>query len=286
MVCGIRGEILSATDIPNHRFTSNVGTERSNEAKDLDLLVPNIELATGCSPCFLPGQPPSTLAQSLSTRVYSMLHSSHLVDSEQLRIYYTPEPLAKCPRSSHSDSDEDMEEEEEEEEPVAEVKGYWTLYIDIMFISLDGNAFDVAWGAVLAALSDTRLPNAYWDADQEMILCSDEISKSKKVALQGLPVASTYLVFNDKTKAGGIVTYDKEEKDRGYWILADPDTFEEGLCDESVTVIVDCEDGKGETKILGISKDGGAAVGRAEMKELVVLAEERWRDWKGAIGSG
>lgn len=281
VVCGVRGEILAASDIPNHRISTDLGTEKKNgdnEAKELDLLVPNIELATGCSPSFLPGQPPSTLAQSLSTRVYSLLHSSHLIDSEQLRIYYTPEPLPK--RSSNVDEDEDMEEEDEE--PVTEVKGYWTLYIDLMFISLDGNAFDVAWAAVVAALRDTRLPHAYWDADQEMILCSDEISKSKKVTLSGLPIASTYIVFSEKTQAGGSAMQGKDaRRGKGYWILADPDTFEEGLCDETVTVTLDCKDGKGKTKVLGISKSGGGVVGLSEMKELASLAEERWRQWAG-----
>lgn len=288
MVCGVRAEILSANDIPNHRVTTNLtsSTTSTNEAKDFDLLVPNIELATGCAPSFLPGQPPSPLAQSLSTRVYSLLHSTRLIDSEQLRIYYTPEPLPK--RADSNDEDEDMEDEgEEEEELVTEVKGYWTLYIDLMFISLDGNAFDTAWGAILSALRSTRLPHAYWDADQEMIICSDEISKSKKITLQGLPISSTYIVFSEKSQAGGgFMKGQNELKGKGYWILADPDTFEEGLCDESVTVVVDCEKGKGETRVLGISKCGGAIVGLAEMKELVELAEERWREWVSEITSG
>lgn len=227
-----------------------------NEAKELDLLVPNIELATGCSPAFMPGQPPSTLAQSLSTRVYSLLHTSRMVDGEDLRIWYQPPDL--------SDQDKMGDEEAETVEP--EVKAFWTFYIDILFISLDGNPFDAAWAAVVSALSDVRLPKARWDPDREMIMCDDSVAESKKLQLKGLPIAVTALVFRAKEQA--------QAGDNNYWILVDPDTFEEGLCDESVTVVVDCEGGK--TKMLGVSKAGGTFVGREEMKQIVDLAERRW----------
>jgi exosome complex component RRP43 len=227
-----------------------------NEAKELDLLVPNIELATGCSPAFMPGQPPSTLAQSLSTRIYSLLHSSGLVDGEALRIWYQPPDL----------SDQDKMEEDEDEAPEPEVKAFWTLYIDILFISLDGNPFDAAWAAVVSALKNVRLPKAYWDPDREMILCEDSVVQSKKLQLRGLPIAVTSLVFKAKEQVQG--------RDKRYWILVDPDTFEEGLCDESVTVVVDC--GSGATKMLGISKAGGTTIGMMEVKDIVSLAEKRW----------
>jgi exosome complex component RRP43 len=229
-----------------------------NEAKELDLLVPNIELATGCSPAFMPGQPPSTLAQSLSTRVYSLLHSSRLVDGEDLRIWYQQPDLSKQDRIDY--------EEPETVDP--EVKAFWTLYIDILFISLDGNPFDAAWAAVVSALSDVRLPKATWDPDSEMILCDDSLAESRKLRLKGLPIAVTALVFRAKEQAQG--------GDTKYWILVDPDTFEEGMCDESITVVVD--DGGGETKLLGVSKSGGTIVGREEMKQIVSLAGTRWRE--------
>ena len=98
VVCGVRGEILLASNVAGYRVdrpsTAPSAKPGYNEAKELDLLVPNIELATGCSPTFMPGQPPSTLAQSLSTRVYSLLHSSQLVDEENLRIWYLPPDLS------------------------------------------------------------------------------------------------------------------------------------------------------------------------------------------------
>lgn len=268
VVCGIRGEILLASNVAGYRV-DNASTAPSsqpgyNEAKELDLLVPNIELATGCSPAFLPGQPPSTLAQGLSTRIYSLLYSSGLVDGEELRIWYQPPDL----------SDQDRMDEEEPEELESEVKAFWVLYIDILFISLDGNPFDAAWAAVVSALQDVRLPKAYWDADREMILCEDSVSDSKKLTLRGLPIAVTTLVFRAKEQA--------QARDKKHWILVDPDTFEESLCDESITVVVDF--GSKKTKLLGISKSGGTIVGSEEMSELVSLAEKRWKELNKLLG--
>ncbi|KAK4987007.1 hypothetical protein LTR28_001918, partial [Elasticomyces elasticus] len=60
------------------------------------------------------------------------------------------------------------EDDVPDEPPQLVSKAYWTLYIDLLFISLDGNPFDVAWAAVLAALKDTRLPRAWWDPDREV----------------------------------------------------------------------------------------------------------------------
>lgn len=261
MVCGVRGEILLASDVGGYRLDKATTSQPGyNEAKQLDLIVPNIEMQTGCSPEFLPGQPPSTLAQSLSTRIYSLLHSSRFVDGEDLRIWYQPPNLAE---------DEVMAEDDEDEvePPEPEIKAFWTLYIDMLFISLDGNPFDAAWAAVISALRDVRLPKAYWDPDREMILCDDAISESKRLNLQGLPVGVTASVF--KSKDQGHV------KDRKKWLLVDPDAFEEELCEESVTVVVDCSEG--ETKLLGITKGGGTIVGQNEVKEVIGLAESRWK---------
>ncbi|KAM3075418.1 hypothetical protein ACMFMF_006091 [Clarireedia jacksonii] len=264
VVCGVRGEILLARNVGTHRVDKSTTSPSSrpgyNEAKELDLLVPNIELATGCSPAFLPGQPPTTLAQSLSTRIYSLLHSSRMVDDEDLRIWYQPPDLSEQDK---------MEEDEEPENVEPEVKAFWTLYIDILFISLDGNPFDAAWAAVVSALRNVRLPKAYWDADREMILCDDDISLSKKLTLR-----VTSLVFKVKEQMQG--------KDKKYWILVDPDTFEEGLCDESVTVVVDCEEDK--AKLLSLSKAGGGIVGKEQMREILELAETRWHELNPLLG--
>ncbi|KAI1778982.1 ribosomal protein S5 domain 2-like protein [Hypoxylon cercidicola] len=262
VICGVRGETLLTSQIPNFRAAaagesaSGGGGGGDDELRDYDLLVPNVELATGCAPNFLPGVPPTTLAQTLSTRLYSLLHSSKLLDTADLRIYH--------------DMSGEMEmegEDAEAGEAVKDVKAYWVLYIDILFVSFDGNPFDVAWAAVLAALRDTKLPRAHWDVDQETVLCSRE--EPSPLSIRGLPVACTAAVFTAKERQ-------KKGADQ-YWILVDPDRLEESLCDETVTMVVDSTGG--ETKVLTMSKHGGTVVGPALMKRFATVAEARWKEF-------
>lgn len=271
VICGVRGETLLTSQIPNFRAPQLDGSETNNdELRDYDLLVPNVELATGCAPNFLPGVPPTTLAQTLSTRLYSLLHSSKVLSAEDLRIYYDP--------ATSSQNDDEMDEDEEEDEAVEttkEVKAYWVLYIDVLFISFDGNPFDVAWAAMLAALRDTKLPSAYWDVDREMVLCSrpSETNKPASLSIRGLPVACTAAVFTAK---------ERQKKGGGkYWILVDPDRLEESMCDETVTMVVDGTEG--DLKILTISKNGGTVIGPALMRGFADVAGGRWKEFRAVL---
>lgn len=276
VICGVRGETLPTSAVPNYRAPDAASSSGSvvDEARDYDLLVPNIELATGCAPNFLPGVPPTTLAQTLSTRVFSLLHNSKLIDVSQLRIYQDPEQQLDEGTSGEEKGeamDEDGAEADEFAAQSRVVKAYWVLYIDVLFVSFDGNPFDAAWAAVLAALQDTKLPQAHWDADREMVLCRH---KTSPLSLRGFPVATTAAVFTAKEKQ------QRNRKGGGsgkYWTLVDPDRLEESLCDETVTIVVD-RSNAGETKFLGISKSGGTVVGPELIKDLVAVAESRWED--------
>ncbi|KAI6249307.1 Exosome complex component rrp43 [Erysiphe necator] len=284
VVCGVRGEILLASNVASglSRFEKNsltTITEYSSSpsrpsyndvAKELDLLVPNIELATGCSPNFLPGLPPTTLAQSLSTRIYALLHSSKLLNSKDLIIWYKP-PDLRNQDEPFADGGVKINEEPEE------IKGFWTLYIDILFISLDGNPFDAAWAAVLSALRDTRLPKAYWDPDQEMILCHNELSESRKLRLNCFPIATTAVIFRAKEKSHN------KCQDKDHWILVDPDAFEESLCDETVTVVIDIS--TNVCNILSLSKTGGTIAEQKQINEIVNCAQERWVEFQKALST-
>ncbi|KAI0393379.1 exosome complex exonuclease RRP43 [Xylariaceae sp. FL0594] len=304
VICGVRGETLATSQIPNYRASTHTGTSTSNgetdEIRVYDLLVPNIELATGSAPNLLPGVPPTTLAQTLITRLYSLLHSSGILNAEDLRIYHD-----KTAVSDENDEDmQDADNEAEEEEDTREVKAYWVLYIDILFVSLDGNPFDAAWAAVLAALRDTKLPKAYWDADREMVVCSRPQRSSSSggtntvpLSVRGLPVACTAAVFTakDRLKQMQMQTQSLGQgrtASESFWILVDPDRFEEGLCDETVTVVVDRSGlgikGEGEekeTKILSISKSGGTMVGPEVLRRFVKVAEDRWQVFRDIFGS-
>lgn len=276
VLCGVRGELLPVTHIPQWR-TPPTRAERetlsdaelreqgAKELRDYDLLVPNIELATGCAPQFLPGVPPTTLAQTLSTRVFTLLHGAGMLEAEDLRVWYAPPAVGAGAGADARMADDDEQDEKDETEP--ELKAYWTLYIDVLFISFDGNAFDAAWVAILAALRDTKLPKAWWDADREMVLCSS--TESTPLRVTGLPVATTAAVATEKENE--IATTEQQGKT---WTLVDPDRSEEAICEESITVVVDRS--LGETRIRSISKNGGRVLGPKDVREVHDLAEKRW----------
>ncbi|KAL5118967.1 hypothetical protein ACEQ8H_003096 [Pleosporales sp. CAS-2024a] len=213
VVCGVRAEILHQADTHTHELGSaasqqhgcdddNDDDDDASEIDALRLVVPNLELNTGSTPSSLPGNAPSSAAQSLVTRLRSLMLTARLVRASDLRIVYTPPANA-------ADADE---------QPKTVVKAYWVLYIDIFFISLDGSAFDAAWISLLAALRDTRLPKAWWDDEWEGVLCSDEWREGNALRLRDTVVPATFAVFEGKTDEGSELT----------WVLSDPDAFEEG----------------------------------------------------------
>lgn len=260
VVCGVRAELLKADDITStEEYELEAEEDDGQEIADLRLLVPNVELSTGSTPQLIPGNAPSTFAQTLVTRIRNLLFSTRLVRAKDLRILYTPSSNPEDP----------------DEEPEKELKGYWVLYIDTLFISLDGNAFDAAWLAILAALRDTLLPHAYFDEEFEAILCSDAPSEARKLDLRGLPVPSRFAVFEGRGGADG-----EEGED---WMLSDPDAFEESVCRESVCLVIDCSDGKKGAVLRKIEKSGGGVVDRDVLKGLVKRATERWGVWEKVL---
>ncbi|KAI1741852.1 exosome complex exonuclease RRP43 [Xylaria scruposa] len=281
VICGVRAETVVTSQIPNYRPMLPGDIASTDELRDYDLLVPNIELATGCAPDFLPGVPPTTLAQTLSTRVYSLLHSSNVLDVQDLRIYHEK---SRDDTDGGEGADEHMQDTDGEDidMPAREVKAYWVLYIDMLFISLDGNPFDAAWAAVLAALRNTKLPRAYWDADRELVLCSRQ-EAPVPLSVSGLPVACTAAIFTAKDRLKQSQSRKAGSEMGSFWILVDPDRFEESLCDETVTVVVDRSSGDDDTKILGISKSGGTIVGVEVIRRFVKVAEDRWKEFKDAF---
>lgn len=262
VVCGVRAEILKDEDLPGTSSTlatpaAENGEEQTEEIESLRLLVPNVELSTGSTPAHIPGNAPSTFAQTLITRIRSLLHSTHLLRASDLRILHTP-------LTNPDDPDAQAE---------VQLKGYWVLYLDIFFISIDGNAFDASWLSILAALRDTLLPRAYFDEEYEGILCSDNPAEARRLNLQGFPVSSTFAVFEGRKDDG-------EEADASVdWVLSDPDAFEEGVCRESVSVVVDLSAGGKGTKdavVRRIEKSGGGVVDRDVLKGLVKRAIDHW----------
>ena len=244
--------------------------EDADEMGRLQLLVPNVDLATGCSPGNLPGGPPSALAQTLSQRVLTLLHLSQLIDMHKLRIWYRP-PLNNSPEEMDISTGNEGADETGKTEP--EIKAFWTLYIDILFLSLDGNPFDAAWGSMMAALKDVRLPRAQWDADLETVVCDDDAAHFERLMEERL--LTVPLSFGLFTKDNGIEG--GEEK----WILVDLDGFEEGICREGGTVVIK-RGQKEPLEVIRIEKFAGG-IGPREIRKLVQLANERWPEWDSVI---
>ncbi|KAL8721624.1 MAG: hypothetical protein Q9181_007669, partial [Wetmoreana brouardii] len=264
VVCAVRGEILNALDVVDYKPATKPeelhqrygGTSARLDASDpdsrqsarmedaeemacLNLLVPNVELSTGCSPSFLPGAPPSTEAQSLSHRILTLLHTSQLLSMDDLRIWYHPPPsiptetsppLPEAPLSEPTSMSLDVPNEPTSEDTEdnaldPEIKAFWTLHITLLVLSLSGPLFPTLWGVLIAALHNTRLPKAWWDVDAQSVFCSPLISDSKPLALNGLPIAANFGVFNAEKDGAGLMS-SIQEGDAGKqrkWILADPD---------------------------------------------------------------
>ncbi|KAL2753976.1 hypothetical protein ACRALDRAFT_1081211 [Sodiomyces alcalophilus JCM 7366] len=275
VICGVRGEILPVANIPNYRPSKEASAD---ELMDYDLLVPNIELSTGSAPEFLPGGPPTTLAQTLSARVFNLLHSSKLLNPDEFRIWQTL-PTEEDADATAAGADDDTKmtaAEDDEEEENAEGKkvviAYWVLYIDIFFISFDGNPFDVAWIAMLAALGNTKIPRAWWDADREMVICTRV--DPKPLSLSGFPIPCTAVVFTGKDT-------EKSTGESEFWVLVDPDRLEETLCDESISVVIDKTSGK--TNLLSMSRHGGTAMQPDLIMNYVKVAEKRWDELRSLL---
>jgi exosome complex component RRP43 len=313
-VCGVRAELLHTEDIASwsvsqasgsnkRRRLADLGEKPTEEdededpederahIEDLNLLVPNLSLSTGCAPGFIPGAAPSALAQSLSHQILSLLHSTRLVRADDLRVWYQPPNLGPEEPERHNQDEQmdvDAEQSASTEEKPREIKGFWVLYIDIMIISLAGNPFDAAWAAVLAALRDTKLPKAWWDVDNETIVCSDSVSDAHKLSLRGLPVASSFGVFEADAAAGwraNVIPDAAEQAHTGKkgsperWILADPDGYEEGLIQERACIVVD-EEKDGKTTIVKMEKNGGWTMDTEDLRQLVEISAQRWNEMK------
>ncbi|KAI5285924.1 hypothetical protein KEM54_000198 [Ascosphaera aggregata] len=299
-VCGVRAEVLSVDDIPGWKVNAPFSSERSlhgageqdgervingyKEIAALNLLVPNVSLNTGCMPSVQPGAAPGSLAQTLTHELLSTLHTSHLVQMDDLRIIHHPPDLTTL---TAGEKDVRMDEES-----TSETKAFWTLYIDILMLSVSGNPFDLAWAAMIAALRNTRLPKAWWDMDREAVLCSDRMVDSRRLKLKGCPIASSFAVFeSDPAFEWRAVVPEGRDGDKKAgnftkkrWLIADPDAFEDSLCVEKALVVVDSDtEDASKTKIIKMVKNGGMALGREEMHEVVRLASDRWKEVKACF---
>lgn len=295
VVCGIRAELLPVTEIPHFRAseTARNTTQADNENNSStnyeavtlnNLLVPNLELGTNSHPSFPSNVAPSVTAQSISQRILSLLHSSKLVRLQDLEIRYT----ASAPTSTTDPDDPAYIEPERDA-----LKAYWVLYIDCVALSYggEGGVFDATVMAVVAALRDVRLPAARWDEDEKRILCNADIAQARQLSLLCLPCPLSFGVFTPNLEAqqpqsqiNGAV---KGSGTTNTIVLLNTDSFEDDICQEKGSIVVDCSADDGKCRILRIEKAGGAGnLGAKDLREVTTYAQERWSEWKRVLESG
>ncbi|KAG7531945.1 hypothetical protein FFLO_04013 [Filobasidium floriforme] len=173
--------------------TAEPDWDRPNEG----WLVPNVDLPAISSPNFKPG-PPVDEAQVFSQQIYDLLISSNVL------------PLRKL--------------------GIRPGKSAWVLYIDIVCINYDGNAFDAAVLAVMTALRNTVLPVATYDEDADQTICSRTETRNLKDDLRSIPLACTFGIFDNK------------------YLLPDPSAFELPLCPTTITIAIDSTDPTSSSK--------------------------------------
>ncbi|KAH9958231.1 ribosomal protein S5 domain 2-type protein [Russula dissimulans] len=145
-------------------------------------LVPNIDLPAMCAPRFKPG-PPSEEGQVLSDRLASTITAAGVLPLSALCIQ--PERAA------------------------------WVLYLDATCINYDGNVFDAALIAMVAALKNTTLPEATYNEETGLTTCTRKIRTS-------LPINVSRFRIRLATT-----------------VLADPTAFEEPLLDTYLSIVLD-----------------------------------------------
>jgi exosome complex component RRP43 len=62
-----------------------------------------------------------------------------------------------------------------------------------------------------------------------------------------------------------------------------PDGFEEDLCPERISLVVDQNRSGKTTKVVRMEKNGGLSIGKEELKMLVDVSVERWRELKSIL---
>ena len=129
-------------------------------------------------------------------------------------------------------------------------KAVWVLRAELICLNHDGNVWDAAMVALMAALRDAKLPsNVELSKDGEVVIVGDDISRK--------------VVFNTILTPLTFALYGKDA-------IIDPTAEEETTCDGILTVVCN---GKGEA--CTIRKPGGAPLTRSQIKACVKMCAAR-----------
>ncbi|KAK9767902.1 hypothetical protein K7432_001882 [Basidiobolus ranarum] len=180
-------------------------------------VVPNVELPPLCSSQFKPG-PPSEKAQVLSDNINNLFHSCKIMPLEQLCI--------------------------------EKGKAVWVLYVDIVCLNYDGNIFDAALIAFIAALKNVKLPKVTYSSEEGSVTATRE--EEIQLNLNHVLYPATFGIFD------------------GERVIADPNHTEESLVDTLVTITLD-----DTGKLATMWKDGGIPCTKEQLQELIESAKLR-----------
>ncbi|KZX14845.1 ribonuclease PH [Methanobrevibacter cuticularis] len=181
------------------------------DTPNVGVLMTNGEMLPMADPTFEPG-PPSETSVELARVVDRGIRESEMVDLEKLCI--------------------------------KEGKKVWMLFIDLHIIDNDGNLFDTASLAVMAALLNTKLPVATYVNDEVVI---DE-EKTMDLPLRDKTAMCTFVKIGDK-------------------MLLDPELDEERILDARLSIGI-TESGS----ICAMQKGGDSPLTREDILESVKIA--------------
>ncbi|XP_013792602.1 exosome complex component RRP43-like [Limulus polyphemus] len=182
-------------------------------------LVVNLDLPPLCCPLFKPG-PPSEQSQSISQFLNDIVTSSGCVVLSDLSI---------------------------------EGQLVWCLFVDIICLEYDGNVIDAAVLAMLAALTNTKLPKITVSNDNGEIKVSEAL---EILAVKSQPVTTTFVYQQD-----------------GGHVMVDP-SFEEEYDAAGILSITLQEDGS----LVKLYKPGGLQLPDSVLEQCIAKARSLSKD--------
>ncbi len=133
----------------------------------------------------------------------------------------------------------------------------WMIYVDIDILDDDGNLFDTACLAAVAALRNARMPEL---DEKEKPIYENKVSP---LPMNGVPVSTTFVKIGDT-------------------ILADPNLAEIEAMDARLTVGTIKIDN--EIKMCSLQKGGSSGFAVSEIEKILELAERKGEELRKKIG--
>jgi exosome complex component RRP43 len=226
----------------------------------LHCVVANVELLPLCSPRFLPGKPPE-LARAVGAWMNDIVSGGRgrdaratrraLVDSAALLLTHLAAPertvgslLAAGGSGAGDDEHARLDDDEARDAPLLA----WHLSVDMYCLDYDGNVFDAALMALVAALHDVRLPTVSRDERGQYVR---SLERTVPLKLNFVPISTTFALIDQ-------------------FIIADPTDAESELETGSLSIVLDAAGA-----IVSVRKPGGSPIAVSALRKCVDVAKSR-----------